>query len=317
MSQGILRIGLGLCVLTLLCGVAMSQENLIVNGSFETPLAQSVQWPSYFQNVADVPGWSFTGAGWGHNNNLTGAQEDGQRSPFHGGGRPIPDGNQVLFMQGAGNKTATQTIEGMVEGEVYQIIYYVGIRPGNPGMDLTVTLGNVELLPVTRITTNSGPYSRFEHEVVFDSNVGTPTLTFFSNYEPGGDVTILFDHVQAYLVPFSAEISGPGLVAQGNQVVLTANLAALIGDNPTYQWYLDGVELVGETGATLTLLDVVIEDSGVYSVTVMDGDRVANSAFTLLVVESLPVSNWLTLIALSVLLVLSGAILIRARALRA
>lgn len=318
MSQGILRVGLGLCVLTLLCGVAVSQQNLVVNGSFETPLAQSVPWPGYFHNQNPVPdnGWTVSG-GYGHNNNIGGSADDGQRNPFHGQGRPIPDGNQVLFMQGAGNKTASQTIQGMVNGEVYRIIYYVGIRPGNAGMDLTVSIGDLVLLPATRFTNNTGPYLQFEHEIVFNEAVGTPTLAFFSNYEPGGDVTILLDHVQVYQVPFGVDISGPGLVAQGNQVVLSANLSALIGDSPTYQWYLDGVELVGETGATLTLLDVVIEDSGVYSVTATDGDRVANAAFTLLVVEALPVSNWFVLLVLSGVLVLSGAIVIRARTIRA
>lgn len=317
MSQGIVRVGLGLCVLALLCGGAAAQ-NLVVNGSFEEPLAHSVPWPGYFQNQeATVTGWTVDPAGRGHglNNNLSGGNDTEQRAPFHGIGRPIPDGNQVMFVQGAGETTVSQVINGMQEGAPYLVIFYTAIRPGNAGMDLRVTLGNVELLEETRfVSTGNAPYERFEYSIIYtEAEFGaTPELAFHSQFPPGGDVSILYDHVQIRPPVLAADISGPGMVAQGSTVNLRTELTESVGD-ATYQWFYNGVELEGETDAALQLLDVVIEDSGVYSVEVTDAGGTATAAFTLLVVEALPVSSIVVVTLLALLLLASGVWFVRAR----
>lgn len=305
-------IGIGIFAIALVCGSAFAQ-NLVVNGSFEEPLAQTNDWPSYFGTEA-VTGWVRINNNGGLNNNLTGDAADGQRNPFHGGGRPIPDGNQVYFVQGTGNVHLTQAIQGMEDGSYYLLIFYVGIRPGNPGMDLDVTLGGVELFPQTLFTNNTGPYERIEiaFQYTVDEFGENPVLSFNSSYaqDTGADTTILYDHVQIRKPVLAADIAGPGLVAQGNNITFTANLSEVTGD-ASYQWFYNGVELQGETGSSLELMDVVIEDSGVYSVEVTDAAGTTTAAFTLIVVESLPVSSALIIAMLAVMLIAAGAFTLR------
>lgn len=325
MSQAITKAGLGLCVLMLLCGVALAQDNLVVNGSFETPLAESVAWPGYFVGVADIDGWSANG-NFGLNNNRTDSADDGQRNPFHGGGRPIPDGNQVLFIQPPDSSGAVyrlqQIINGMEDGEWYRIIFYTAIRPGRDPMEVRLEFGgnNVELIPWTLVTNNGAdePYVRFEHLFQYRSTDFTTTRLRIQTRLPEGeeyDSTILFDHVQMYRVPLSVSVSGTALVTANNDVVLTAQAIAA-GDTATYQWFRNGVELVGETQSTLTLPNVVVDDTAIYSVTVTDGDRVATASFNLSVAPYLPVSGVPGLAILLGTVLLAGAGLLRYRYVR-
>ncbi len=317
MSQGILRVGLGLSLAVLLCSGAMAQ-NLVENWSFETPDAASVPGPGYFQNQdASVTGWTLTPAGIGHglNNNIGGSYDDGQRNPFHGGGRPIPHGDQVLFIQGDGNGILSQEISGMVDGNAYMLIFHSGIRPGNAGMDLWVTLGGVEMLErTTMLGAGTAPYVRYAIPFIYEeSEMGAnPALEFHREWPAGGDVTILFDAIEIRPPQLAVDVTGPGLVAQGDTVVFNTALTENVGET-SYQWYYNGVELDGETGATLELLDVVIDDSGVYSVDVTDASGSANAAFTLIVVEALPLSTAWVLALLVVLMLGSGAWVLRSR----
>ncbi len=209
--------------------------NLVENPSFETPLATSVPWPGYFHDQTppvEIPGWTFTGS-YGLNNNLGGSAEEGQRSPFHGEGRPIPDGDQALFQQGADAKTAAQTIAGIEDGKVYEIVLHTAIRPGNAGMDLRVTFGALELLPETRFTNNVGTYMRLAYLVHYDSGVvGAPTLTFHSSYGPGGDVSILYDQVLVREVLSDAGVGGPGSFGPSDLGAVTYTYKNSYPENP-------------------------------------------------------------------------------------
>lgn len=311
MSQGILRVGFGLGMIALLCSGAFAQ-NLVENWSFEEPVVVEDIWPGYFHDKEDwaATGWTVTPADRGH-----GFNNNGDVSPFLGGGRPIPDGDQVMFVQGAGDSTVSQVIDGLEEGEPYMLIFYTGIRPGNAGMDLTVTLGGVEMMGQTRFaSTGTAPLERITLPFVYTSGEfgDDPELAFHSVFADGGDVTILYDAVEVRKPVLGAEVTGPGMVAQGDTVVLSANLTESVG-NTTYQWFYDGVELDGETGATLELLDVVINDSGAYSVEVTDDAGTATAAYTLVVVEALPVSSTLVLSLIMVLLLGAGVWTLRSR----
>ena len=70
-----------------------------------------------------------------------------------------------------------------------------------------------------------------------------------------------------------SQITVPGAdVTFGVQAAGTGQLS--------YQWMKNGADLQGETGATLTLEDVTLEDAGEYSVEVTDslGAKVSNNA---------------------------------------
>lgn len=314
MLKKIAGIGVAACMLALISSGAFAQ-NLVENWSFEEPLAQTVPWPGYFHNQdASVTGWTVTPSGRGHglNNNLSGPNDSDQRAPFHGIGRPIPHGNQVFFMQNQPG-TLSQVINGLEEGNPYLLIFYAGIRPGNPGMDFTVSLGDLELLEETRLLgAGTAPLERFEIPFVYteDAVGDTPELAFSATWIEDVDTTILFDAVELRAPVLGADISGPGMVAEGDNVVLSASLSESVGE-ATYQWFYDGVELQGETGATLELMDVVIEDSGVYSVEVTDDAGSATAAFTLVVVEALPVSSFLLLSVLGLALLSVGVFTVR------
>lgn len=312
MLKKIMGLGIAACMLALLSTSAMAQ-NLVENGSFEEPAADAVAWPGYFGSDA-VTGWTREGNNGGLNNNLSGPNDSDQRNPFFGEGRPIPDGGQVYFIQRTDPEiTLSQDISGLEEGEHYLFIFYAGIRPNNPGMDLVVTLGGEELVD-RQFTNNSGPLERVE--VAFQYDIDTfgenPTLAFTATYgeDEDADTTMVLDHVQIRPPQLAADISGPGMVAQGDNIAFNVDLSEVVGD-ANYQWYYDGVELQGETGATLELLDVVIEDSGVYSVEVNDAAGSTTAAFTLVVVEALPLSSVLTMVVLALMLAGAGFVAVR------
>jgi len=289
----------------------VSAQNLVVNGSFESPdIAQVTNNVGYIQDQADlsIADWTITPAGRGH-----GLNDATTKTPFHGGGRPVPDGNQVLFIQGADTTTLAQVIEGLEEDNHYLLIFYTAIRPGNPGMNVSVSIGDLELMGVTSIPENgTAPYHQYTIPFLYSSDTvgATPTLTFTTAWPAGGDATVLFDHIQIRKPELSAEVTGPKLVAQGNNVTLSTNLTETVGDT-NYQWYYNGIALDGETEATLTLLDVVIDDSGVYSVEITDASNTVTAAFTLLVVESLPVSSSVILILLCAVLLIASVYKLR------
>lgn len=310
------RLGAGLALMTLICSTGFAQQNLVVNGSFETPLAQDVAWPGYFVDTGvAIPGWDVNG-NYGLNNNRTDAQADGQRNPFHGGGRPIPDGNQVLFIQNPGGSINTfrlqQNINGLEDGEWYQLILYTAIRPNRVPMLMRVRIGENNLnltqsaddnyIPVTANVITE-PYER--HEFMFQWNsatLGGPRLRIQVRKPEEGDSTILFDNIQIRKINLEVSISGPSLVESRNNVVLTANVTGAL--DPEYQWYRNGVLLAGQTNSTLVLLDVTPDDSANYSVFVSDGDRTAEASIQLVVTAGLPVSNTYALLILCALMLL-------------
>ena len=302
MKRSIARMCLVLTAIFMISGV-VAAENLVVNGSFEDPdIALVTNNVGYIQSQEDlsITAWTITPAGRGH-----GLNDATTKTPFHGGGRPVPDGDQVLFIQGADTTTLSQVIEGLEEDNHYLLIFYTAIRPTYPGMNVSVSIGDLELMEVTSIPENgTGPYHQFTIPFQYTSeSVGaTPALTFTSVWPDGGDVTVLYDNIQIRKPVLSADITGPTLVAQGTDVILGTDLTEVTGD-PAYQWYYNGVALEGETEATLTLLDVVIDDSGVYSVEITDAANTVTVAYTLTVVESLPVST-LPIIVLLVFVVL-------------
>jgi hypothetical protein len=297
-------------VLTLFSSM-VSAQNLVVNGSFEEPdIDEVTNNVGYIQDQADlsITAWTITPAARGH-----GLNDATTKTPFHGGGRPVPDGDQVLFIQGADTTTLAQVIEGLEEDNYYLLIFYTAIRPGNAGMNVSARIGDLELMEVTSIPENgTAPYHQYTIPFQYTSETvgATPTLTFTSVWPDGGDVTVLFDNIQIRKPVLSADITGPTLVAQGTDVVLGTDLTEVTGD-AEFQWYYNGVTLEGETGATLALLDVVIDDSGVYSVEITDAANSITVAYTLTVVESLPVSNLLVLALFVIVLLLIGTVSLR------
>jgi hypothetical protein len=92
---------------------------------------------------------------------------------------------------------------------------------------------------------------------------------------PGGDVAVVFNHIFSFggpmtvgavnvIVSYIAPVTGN--VCPGSLVNLAANTAGG-GGNPTYQWNVNGVPVVGATASTYS---VTPNATDVYSVTVVD-----------------------------------------------
>lgn len=300
-----------LVVLALLLGFGLgaSAQNLIENGSFEAD-----DFPGevgYFpEDQLEMTGWSKGGDGrWGINRS---------GDPWFISGMNAPDGNQVLFVQkntDTDGATVSQDIEGLQDGQRYELSFYLNVRSGSADrpdqMDVWVTLGGVELLPITRYQHNGASYY-FESIPLYytEAEYGTdPTLTFHNSYEPGGDTSYTLDAVVMEEGEMSASIDGPGMVEIGDDVTLSVESDA-IGET-TYAWLKDGVELEGEEGDELILENLTEEDSGVYSVTVTDETGSTTVAFTLTVVEALPLSSTIGLMLLILAASMSGFVYLR------
>ena len=108
-----------------------------------------------------------------------------------------------------------------------------------------------------------------------------------------------------------ASISGPSTAVVGQNVNLQVNHNAY-GD-ATIVWMRDGEILVGEEFNILPLGDVVIEDSGVYSVTVTSINGEASAVYNLNVVSGLPVASLPGMFALVLCMVLAAFVVLRGR----
>jgi hypothetical protein len=65
--------------------------------------------------------------------------------------------------------------------------------------------------------------------------------------------------------PPTGTISGDHKPLVDGDVTLTAVLFNMLDEDPTYQWAKDGEDLEGETGGTLELLSVTLDDTGEYT----------------------------------------------------
>ena len=201
-------------------GIEILAAPPVVNGSFEAdPFPGGV---GYWEQ-STMTGWTKDGpSGWGFNRS---------GDPWFISGWDAPHGNQVLFVQGTGETSVFQTLQGLEDGTSYGLSFYINVRAGNPGMDVEVQLGNEVVMPQNRFTTTP----EFQQiNLTFDyveAEMGDPVLTFVSSYDPDNDVTYVLDHVRildptisysgdqlAYetkvelgLDPFSDDTSGDGV----------------------------------------------------------------------------------------------------------
>lgn len=122
-----------------------------------------------------------------------------------------------------------------------------------------------------------------------------------------GKITLVYAPTPQAGGPITANVTSP--VTEGSQVILTAPA----GSN--YLWSKDGVEIPGETGATLVIDPATTADSGSYTVQYRDVEWRISDAFALTVspVEIVPVAGALGLLALAGACGLGGAWMIRRR----
>ena len=79
---------------------------------------------------------------------------------------------------------------------------------------------------------------------VSGSDNWSPVRSFSISYSGGINIDTDMDE------PFTVTLSGSTAVSPGNPVSVTASSSASVDD---YRWYLNGEELSGESGSSLTL----------------------------------------------------------------
>ncbi|HOB97542.1 MAG TPA: immunoglobulin domain-containing protein [Verrucomicrobiota bacterium] len=259
---------------TLTVGIAMS------NPSFEEDIFDT--YPGYVSGNWDITAWTALG---GHGLNPT---SDGQ-SPFADNGM-IPHGAQVAFMQADG--ALSQTVTGLTVGADYYLHYYENARSVTTVPSLEAQLGGVTVVPAHSVPpVRGGAY----YEVYGDAIEATAAellLSFIKGAPAGGDCTALIDNVAiveipAGTAPFVTRNPASATVSVGDTATFSVQG---IGSLPlAYQWFKNGDEIAGATGATLTLSNVQKVDEGAYSARVNNSVGPATSAAAALeVYEPIP-----------------------------
>ena len=153
-------------------------RNLLSNGSFESNSHPTS--PGY----GPVDDWMKEGSG---NSGLNGVQ-----GPFHNNGL-IPDRAQVALMQNA--LTLYQELRGLQVGRQYWLQFYYNAREGYAPPDLTVRIGDRDLVVLQGIEP-VGPDAPYHFiSAPFVPQQASAILQFESFVEAGADGTVLLDAV--------------------------------------------------------------------------------------------------------------------------
>lgn len=163
----------------------------VVDGSFETPVVQSVSY-GVGGPVVLSPGAGFepNGGAFGY--------------------AAAPDGNQVLHLQGT--STATLSLIDLVAGQSYAISFLASARPGYNNLPVDVSVDGASLGQISPTVTSFVAYTGFR----FVAAGSTGSLTFTGVPADGSDTNTAIDFVTIAAVPEPATwalmIGGFGLV---------------------------------------------------------------------------------------------------------
>jgi hypothetical protein len=203
-----------------------ASANLVVNGSFEGPIASSYNgFPgsgSSYNYIAvncnyalgissegvtpvcgpvTVDNWAYVNTPTNPPYNSGGAGVAANGSAF--GNTAAPDGNQVLFLQN--QSSAAQTIGGIQAGDTYTISFYAEQRSWGSPQTLDVTLGNQTLFSGTAPSSNA--FTLETGSIVADQS-GSLALTLAGRTgQYGSDATIFVDDVNLTLSSSSANVN--------------------------------------------------------------------------------------------------------------
>jgi len=152
-------------------GATLQANNLIVNGSFESP-STGGGWNIYPNG--SIPGWT-------NSVNGDGLELDNNPSVF---GVAAPDGVQSMELDGNTFDAASQTVSGLTVGTVYTLSWYYGDRPGSGPQQMNVYVDpgaaftGTNLMATDFGTGTYGSLTWFSNSITFDATAATETLTF-------------------------------------------------------------------------------------------------------------------------------------------
>jgi hypothetical protein len=211
---------LGTAALALfLCGTGQAKADLIVNGSFETPIVPNGSFSNFSQGSSALTGWTVFGAAGGVSIVSGTFVQNGVT--FN-----AEDGTQWLDLTGDGtnsNEGVSQAVTTTV-GHLYELSYWVGNTTGGSIFGTTstvlVSLNGVPTLTSTNSNADSTGLNWEQFTYTFVAGASTITLAFQNGDPPsdnsnGLDNVVLTDLGPAGISGVAPEPASLAMVATG------------------------------------------------------------------------------------------------------
>jgi hypothetical protein len=200
--------------------------------------------------VGAVAGWNLSGPG--------GPPIIGQAgTPYLSNSEGVPDGNNVLVIQGVCDYS--QTLHGLTVGELYRLTLYVNGRSGPQPTALVTIDGKTAFnAPVPQL--GSSPY----YFISYDFTASATDVTLSIGNQTGNSFFV--DNVRVYRLAQTPPTVLNQPVNQTNYAGGSLALVAVIDGFPAprLQWKHDGVAVPDGTNLTLTLNNLQSADAGSY-----------------------------------------------------
>lgn len=171
-------------VLNIVSPLAAANANIILNGSFESPVVPTGNFTNFLGGSSSIPSWS-----------VFGTEVSIVNGSFSEAGVSFPaeDGNQWLDLTGQGSNSTEGVLQTITTtaGDQYQLSYWIGNTTGGGGAFGTTSTVDVSLNGTSAFSdTNSNVspttlnWEQFIHTFVA---TGTSTMLAFQNGDPADD----------------------------------------------------------------------------------------------------------------------------------
>lgn len=180
----------------MLGGLGSARANLILNGSFETPIVPNGGFTNFYVGSSALTDWKVTGPLTTDNVSLVSGPSSSNGVIFN-----AQDGNQWLDLTGNGSNSTEGVSQDVTTtvGDRYQISYFVGNTTGGGGVFGTTSTVDVSLnglVTFTDTNSNVSPSSLNWEQFTHTFIAGTTTTTVaFQNADPANDNTNGLDNV--------------------------------------------------------------------------------------------------------------------------
>lgn len=250
---------------------AASGNNLVVNGSFETPSAPAGSFTNFSVGSTQLTGWRVVGSAGQNVSIISGSFSQGAVT-FH-----AEDGTQSLDLTGDGSNSSEGISQVLttISGHAYQVSYYVGTTSGGEIFGTTSTVrgsfGDSSFSDENSTADATGVnWAKFTHTFIA---TGTSTTLTFRNGDSSSDNYNGLDNVVVTDVssPTIASLQPSSLDAGSAAFTLIVNGSNFVSGD-TVEW--NGVQLtttyVSASKLTAKVSAAEVAEAGSAAVTVVD-----------------------------------------------
>jgi len=186
---------------TLLAGLmpAYAAPNVIVNGSFEQPIAGNGNFRSFSAGDSGIPGWTITGPG-GTAVAIVDTNFSQNGVTFN-----AADGVQWLDLTGVTSnvREGVAQVFATIPGEVYSIVFDLGNTTGGfvfgTQSDVSIEINGVDLVGAPVVNADPDPTGLAYEEFTIPFTAATALTTLgFINDDPSSDNSNALDNVRVF-----------------------------------------------------------------------------------------------------------------------